>query len=386
MQISFRKGGDDGNSFAYLINYSNDGSQVRFFIGQNDSYYDYVTASAPSAGVWHHIVGTADGTTVAMYIDGLLVDSTTQTATLVATDNPLCIGSYSNDPVSANTCNDSYFAGTIDNVRVYDYARTPAQIAWDYSKGAPLVHYKFDECQNSTLYDASGSGVNGTITIGGSGTQTTVGDCSTSSTAWGNGSSGKRNNSLNFDGSDDYAAVSYNSRFDQTSNFSMSFWFSPTTTYDTNSTQENSSIVSRSQRVSNYSAESDWAFFMFTGVGQPADNDDGRMRFGTYGGNIQTATDTWTGGQWYHITLVYNSSSNVRIYVNGKLDNYSSDFDAGAIDGSLNNPLEFGRAFYDDSADEGYFPGKIDDFKIYNYPLTETQVKQNYQGGAVTFN
>jgi len=57
----------------------------------------------------------------------------------------------------------AYFPGKIDHVRIYDYARTPAQIAWDYNRGAPVGWWKFDKGEGLTAYDSSGNENNGTL-------------------------------------------------------------------------------------------------------------------------------------------------------------------------------------------------------------------------------
>ena len=39
------------------------------------------------------------------------------------------------------------YQGKIDQVKLFNYARTQAQIAYDYNRGGPIAHYKFDECR-----------------------------------------------------------------------------------------------------------------------------------------------------------------------------------------------------------------------------------------------
>ncbi|KKU90523.1 MAG: hypothetical protein UY22_C0054G0004, partial [Candidatus Amesbacteria bacterium GW2011_GWC1_48_10] len=100
---------------------------------------------------------------------------------------------------------DNWWAGQLDNVSIYNYARSSAQIAWDYNRGKPVGWWKFDECAGATANDSSGNGNNGTIypvSVG----NTAVGTCSsgTSTEMWNDGTTGKRNASLGFDGSDDY--------------------------------------------------------------------------------------------------------------------------------------------------------------------------------------
>jgi hypothetical protein len=127
-----------------------------------------------------------------------------------------------------------YFTFSGGCSRTANYARTPAQIAWEYNQGKPLAHYKLDECTGTTAYDSSGKSNNGTITPGGSG-NTTAGSCNsgTSTEMWNDGTNGKFNASLGFDGTDDYVQITDTAslRFDSSSeDFSLFTWIKRTTT------------------------------------------------------------------------------------------------------------------------------------------------------------
>ena len=68
---------------------------------------------------WTHLAATYDGTTLRLYVNGTLVTSKPQTGTLATSTNPLQIG--------GDTIYGQYFAGRIDEVRVYNTARTQPQ-------------------------------------------------------------------------------------------------------------------------------------------------------------------------------------------------------------------------------------------------------------------
>ena len=79
-------------------------------------------------GNWHNIVATfaTDGSVV-LYLDGKI--DNTGTITVYGSEGIDAIGrGYSSD----------YFTGQIDDVKIYNYARTPAQVAWDYNRGKPV--------------------------------------------------------------------------------------------------------------------------------------------------------------------------------------------------------------------------------------------------------
>jgi hypothetical protein len=74
--------------------------------------------------------------------------------------------------------------------------------------------------------------------------------------------------------------------------------------------------------------------------------------------------------------MTYDGSY-VNLYVNGKLDTTPISCTKTLI--QTNGNLEIGR-----NGSE-YFNGQIDDVRIYNYALTPEQIKQVYNGGAVSF-
>ena len=66
---------------------------------------------------------TYDGSAVRLYVNGTQVASTAKTGNIATSTNPLTLGS---DAIYGQ-----YFAGLIDNVRVYNTALTAAQIQTD---------------------------------------------------------------------------------------------------------------------------------------------------------------------------------------------------------------------------------------------------------------
>ncbi|TAL50590.1 MAG: DUF2341 domain-containing protein, partial [Methylovulum sp.] len=169
-----------------------------------------------STNKWQHWAVTYDGSSSSnrpiFYLDGLLQST--------ATDNSNNSGSMTTTAVTWNTGGrrqtgqgGASYAGIIDEARIFDYIRTPAQIVWDFNRGKPVGNWKFDECQSTTANDAAGNSLSGTISAGAAGV-TSVGDCNTSTTMWKNGQSGKWNYSLDFDATDDNVSVTNASQID----------------------------------------------------------------------------------------------------------------------------------------------------------------------------
>ncbi len=71
-------------------------------------------------GVWKHVAGTWDGTTMRVYIDGIPVSSIAQSGVMTNTSTDVRIG--------GNTSGNLPFNGTIDDVKIYNYALTQAEI------------------------------------------------------------------------------------------------------------------------------------------------------------------------------------------------------------------------------------------------------------------
>src|SRR3990167_9717944 len=170
-----------------------------------------------------------------MYLNGKLENSVNKSGNDLNTDRGPRIG---------NSYSGNYFFGFIDEVRVYDYARTPAQTAWEYNRGAPVAYYKMDECTGTTINDwgpngnGGFNGNNGTITAGDtSGSNDSVGTCNSGASSpademWDEGTTGKRNASLDFDGTNDYVSILDDPNLKQESIMTWSFWIKRATTVD----------------------------------------------------------------------------------------------------------------------------------------------------------
>ncbi|HZZ72519.1 MAG TPA: LamG domain-containing protein [Pirellulales bacterium] len=85
-------------------------------------------------GVWYHVVGTWDGTTVKLYVNGALDNSTTTHAAPLGTDTrALYIGGQLGGT--------GYFNGTLDDLRLFNYALEQDEITNLATQGVSLgVH------------------------------------------------------------------------------------------------------------------------------------------------------------------------------------------------------------------------------------------------------
>lgn len=89
---------------------------------------------APAAivgGQWSLLTGTYDGVTLSLYVNGTLLGQTTYTGGYGINTDPLIIGSYQGSS--------QFFDGALDDVRLFSYVRSPAQVLADDSGGSPPV-------------------------------------------------------------------------------------------------------------------------------------------------------------------------------------------------------------------------------------------------------
>jgi hypothetical protein len=159
------KGGNQCIAASYGLYTSLNGG-LEFYISQ---HHGITYALSPDAGQgvwdgnWHLAVGTFDGTTIRLYIDGVQVGSgTPQTGTLeylLQSSNDFYIGNYP-------SCQPHHFQGDIDEVAVWSRALGSAEISALASAG-------------------TGSGGSGT---GGGGTQAGTGPTTTTGSGSGSGS------------------------------------------------------------------------------------------------------------------------------------------------------------------------------------------------------
>ncbi|MCP5368563.1 MAG: LEPR-XLL domain-containing protein, partial [Hyphomicrobiales bacterium] len=130
---------------------------INFFV---NSWSGVKVSAFLASGVWTHLAGTYDGSELKLYVNGELVDSLAYTGAINHSLSPLRIGSGAgNYP----------WTGAVDEVRVWNVARTQEQIAADLDQvltGAEtgLVGYwRFEEAGGTAVDDLAGGDNPGTL-------------------------------------------------------------------------------------------------------------------------------------------------------------------------------------------------------------------------------
>ena len=195
-----------------------------------------------------------------------------------------------------------------------------------------MAAYSFNEGNGTTVQDASGNGNNGTLQGGSSWT-----------------TSGKYGNAISFNGTNAYVNVPNSSSVQLTTAMTLEAWVNP------------------SQR------KGVWRDVIYKGNDNyylEADSTSGKPATGgsTFGGPL-FGTAALTTNTWTHFAGTYDGMT-LRLYVNGT--QVGSRAQTGPIAIST-NALQIGG----DSIYGQYFPGKIDEIRIYNRALSATEIQSD---------
>ena len=143
-----------GNSIngAFHFGLHNNTQQLSIFISQsNGAAVSVVSPNTITLGKWIHVAFVADGSNLILYENGIAVGSSAYNGTLKTSFTPTFLGAKPNDTGSSVAgSNTGYFNGQIEEVRLWNDARTPTEIRQNkYNKlignEANLVaYYPFD--------------------------------------------------------------------------------------------------------------------------------------------------------------------------------------------------------------------------------------------------
>jgi concanavalin A-like lectin/glucanase superfamily protein/Big-like domain-containing protein/PASTA domain-containing protein len=117
--------------------YGNDGntnpSRPAGYIRNNNSDVEATAGPALPVGVWTHVAVTYDGTSIRLYVNGQLRSTQGASGGIAASTAPLRIGGNTVFSVPGT----EYFAGLIDEVRIYNRALSAAEITTDMNTPLP---------------------------------------------------------------------------------------------------------------------------------------------------------------------------------------------------------------------------------------------------------
>ena len=344
----------DDVSSSYRILAESNGAYVASSIKTSNGSYTIGGAGKSDivTGQWYHAVMTYDGTTEKLYINGTLVDSISASGNITSNSKNLEIGRISDSGPSL------YFAGKIDDARVYNYALSASEVGYLYnlasgretngnscqSVPSEIAHYTMDDNTSSTTVIDSDGSHNGT--------------------AYANTSTlhaiGIINGALQLAGGS-------NTGNQITANIpNIPLGDSPESEFAWINTS-----YSGTQGIMNHGSVTAVAYIRglsLNGYGGNVDFSSGG------GGSSYNCTETGSGdiadGSWHLVGWTYEGGGVATIYVDGvaypcvglsSFDTQSSVFRIG-----------FGVN------DGNYFNGSIDDVRVYDYALNLSQVNTLY--------
>lgn len=292
------------------------------------------TAVFANTGEWHHVGVTYDGSTVTLYVDG-------QACGFASRNAESCTGKFYLGRFKLNGYAETYanWDGEIDDVRIYDRVLRADEI--QVLADASVAHWEFDENNGSIAFDSSLSFNHTTV----NGAQ------------WVNG---KLGTALAFGGTGDYVQADNYAGITGDRSRTCAAWIKTTGT--------DGVILSWGLAETGKK----WIFRV---------GSTGQLEVGVWNGFIR-GTSLVNDGQWHHIAAVlendgYPTLDEIRLYVDGveqttSCYNYVGDLPHICTD---NTQLVLVGARYDNLAYADFFYGVIDDVRIYERALTQTEIQ-----------
>lgn len=173
---------------------------------------------------------------------------------------------------------------------------------------------------------------------------------------------GNTNQAYYFDGANDYILIQNSPELNPQEELTISAWMKPVSFTGTG----NNGIVSKGFTSYTYP----YYQYHLALTGNSYYNNPGSFEFYAQQRNVFTPNHTWIPGQWYHVVGRYSTSS-IKIFVNGSL---SSEGPANGSMSIYSTPVCIGKSSYTNLCT----PGTIDDVRIYNRALTESEIMALY--------
>jgi hypothetical protein len=266
-----------------------------------------------NTGEWYHVAATWNGSTVRIYVNGVLDNTPASKTGYTGYDaRPLYIGGRAGA---------DFFDGLIHEVYLYNRALSQAEIA--VLAGSSGV-WKFDEGTGATAVDASGVGNNATL----SGGATWVTDCA-------------GNKALQTNGAGGVAATG--SSFTPPAEGAVAFWMRP-------------AAGSTQRRICGNGG--DW---------EVRHQADGTLAFdlcGEGGTAFCTTEPLDDSSRWYHVAANFNSADDsYEVYIDGELHK------AGTNTVNMVQQAAGALSFGTRTGSTEYWQGALRDFRVYSRKL-----------------
>lgn len=309
-------------------------------------------------GRWHHLAAVRSGQkTSDIYVDGVLEDSLTHTASAIdiLPTRTLTIGAADGG---------DFLVGAIDEVRVYRRALSAEEVYGVYRSGYAAVNASQNDQITGDL--AAYWTFNGPDMGMFQGTTTHAFDRS------GNGNtaslygfptidSGKSGQGLSFDGVDDFAGR--NVQLASAYPITLAAWIRTTVT------PPGSTGLSIVNLVDKDASDVRYQIYVNSLGTASVEATDG-------GGSNGNGTSDVTDGDWHYIVGVFTSTTNREIYVDGIRE--ARDTNPVTFNSAVDH-FSIGREGGTSPTD--FFNGDIDEVRVYTRAITEAEIKRLYRMG-----
>jgi len=369
--VIFTHGINVGSNGSYLNLRADAGSEGMVQIitrsGAGDALQRKSSALKLVSGQWYHVVGVGDfpNDLSYIYINGVLSGGA-QSTTYANNSYVGGTASVGNDKIGADLNGIEPFDGKIDDLRIYGRALSATEVAALYgSRSAKFTtpsstglvgYWSMDDATSTIASDFSGKGNNGILQSG---------------TSW---SSGKRGAATSFNGTTGFIDLSAPASLNLASvnRFTLSAWVYPT------SAPNDLSVITEMFLPTNLTVQYGIGFDM-DGITNAS-----RLAVGFFDGtwrivrdSVNVAVNAWThiAGTWDGTTL--------SLYKNGVLVN--SGAPGGSLPATNFDKVVIGKR-HDLAGAIDFFPGKIDEARIYNRALSAAEIAGLYRSGQVITN
>ena len=313
------------------------------------------STKAYNDGNWHHIVSVRNGTTGYLYIDGILITSTTNASmSNINTDSAgsyLWLGTYSTGTSPGQRAQS--FTGNIDDVSIFSRALTSDEIYSLYKTGVKKLNGQVN--LNPELESASLRGDenlvqytrfegNSTATVGNNGTDTTI----TYGTAY-----GKHGQGAMFNGTSSKIVLADTGFPSGNGDRTICAWIKL-------------DAIGAERCIFDYGSRANYQDISFEVLST------GKLWMDIYNEG-KGGTTIMSAGVWNHVAVSYvGSTKTATFYVNGVADAPVTYVNA------LNTTLSTARIGCLQTDAHYFFNGSIDELSIFSRALTSTEISNLY--------
>jgi hypothetical protein len=383
--ITYSQGGFSQSAVDFMVdtdNYIRIGNDEAFGSGSGGAVYvgyktggvshtTETTARVLSNNVWAHVCSVYNASVIAIYIDGTLRTDAFTGSTFSTSD-----ANYIGKRGSGGTTGSWY--GSLDDIRIYNRALSASEVSQLYTSGNTTVNTPAEDPLSQSLlgYWKLDEGTGTSTTADSSGNATTLTMTNVDSGDWQTGRIGPW--MLDLDGAanpnSEYLTVADPASgildFADGASFSITGWFNR----DTFTTDD--TLIAK--RVGVASGNTGYAAWI------DATNDvlnfevtDGTDEYS----RASTTASAFTATGWHQFAAVFNDTVGMSIYIDGTTNQQTASGTIGNI-GSLANAEAFRIGVLSDASTTSPFDGKLDDIRVYGYPLSAGDVSKLYQTTA----